>query len=51
MLHIMVLKGRFLYVIRTFINIQMVTLKLNQLSDWLVQNINKSRIGYWFAMC
>ena len=44
------LNDRFLYVIRTIICRQIVMLGYKQFTDWLIQNVNKSRMVYWFVM-
>ena len=48
--HIMVLKGMFLYVIKTYISTSMVILRCKQFLDWLTQNVSNSEMGYQFAM-
>ena len=40
--YIMVLKGIFLYVIRTCISTYFVTLRCKHFSEWLAQNVNNS---------
>ena len=51
MFHLMVLKGRYLYVARTCISIHLVILKYKQFSNWVIQNVSNSGVGYFFFMC
>ena len=47
----MVLKGMFLFVIKTCISIYIVVLRCIKFSDWLIQNVNKSGMGICCHMC
>ena len=51
MFHVMVLKGKFLYVIRACVSIEVVILRCKQFSNCLKKYVNKSGMVYWLVMC